>query len=208
MARLRNPPHTARKIDCCDGDIPESRALSTATFHGPVQAAQGPSSVAVRSQWRPEEGLCNSNRVNGKQCSTQTWGKGTMQGFSRGCEVARMRSLLLVVVGCGLCSLPLADGQEAASAPAATASGVPSLYIAGTFGRFTSADGVVHNVSGIAEWRDNTIKPVGMGVSLPQEVYALDYHPLPPECIRRYLRTRSYRMAACLSAWLNMCLCV
>jgi hypothetical protein len=69
--------------------------------------------------------------------------------------------------------------------------GEPSVYIAGTFGRFTGADGVVANVTGVAEWRDNAMQPLGMGLSLPQEAFALDYHAQPPECVRRCQNSRT-----------------
>ena len=68
--------------------------------------------------------------------------------------------------------------------------GGATLYIAGSFGRFTTADGTVHNVTGVGEWvaeaKDGlgTIKPLGLGLSLPNEGVALDYHPSPPNCER------------------------
>jgi len=74
--------------------------------------------------------------------------------------------------------------RVAAQEEAAAAADAGTLYIAGTFGRFTTADGVVHNVTGIAEWDADTIKGVGMGVTLPQEAISVDYHPNPPQCVR------------------------
>ena len=99
---------------------------------------------------------------------------------------------------CPVCLLlllltPRADGQgaqPAASAPVPSLPG-PSVYIAGTFGRFTGANGVVANVTGVAEWRNNAMLPLGTGLSLPQEAFALDYHAQPPECVRRCQNSRT-----------------
>ncbi len=88
---------------------------------------------------------------------------------------------------------PRAHGQgaqPAASAPGPSLPG-PSVYIAGTFGRFTGANGVVANVTGVAEWRNNAMLPLGSGLSLPQEAFALDYHAQPPECVRRCQNSRT-----------------
>ena len=81
--------------------------------------------------------------------------------------------VLMLLASCWLACL---------STPAA---GAPTVYFAGTFARFTTADGVEHNVTGVGEWSEGTIKPLGLGLALPQEATTLDYHPSPPECVRR-----------------------
>ena len=81
--------------------------------------------------------------------------------------------MLMLLAGCWLACL---------STPAA---GAPTVYFAGTFARFTTADGVEHNVTGVGEWSEGTIKPLGLGLALPQEATTLDYHASPPECVRR-----------------------
>ena len=82
--------------------------------------------------------------------------------------------------------------------------GGATLYIAGSFGRFTTADGTVHNVTGVGEWVAEakgglgTIKPLGLGLSLPNEGVALDYHRHAPDAdSRRFVAetVREYEMA-------------
>ena len=101
-------------------------------------------------------------------------------------------SPLVLLMGCWLLrSLELSEAAEEGANPESAKPPGPTLYIAGTFGKFTTNDGTVHNVTGIAEWNDDTIKSIGMGVGLPQEAQALDYHPQPRDCTRKCKNSRT-----------------
>lgn len=119
--------------------------------------------------------LCGSRRGEGKRVSItfSSRRRSTSQCRRRGWCSSPRKCVLMLLAGSWLACLP---------SPSWAA---PAVYIAGTFAKFTTADGVEHNVTGIAEWSEGTIKPLGMGVALPQEATTLDYHPSPPECIRR-----------------------
>ena len=98
---------------------------------------------------------------HGKRASIESSSCSRRQGSASSCRSSGWCSsqracVLLVLGGCWLACLP---------PPAAAA---PAVYFAGTFAKFTTADGVEHNVTGVGEWSGGKVKPLGLGLGLPQ----------------------------------------
>ena len=158
--------------------LEEARVAEYASVAGPRWSGWGAHGGMGR---RGGAGARRTQRAGqgGALSRTREWSRGTGPAWC-----ARPAGL------CGVLVLMLAGAAAQDAGGAGGSGGGATLYIAGSFGRFTTADGTVHNVTGVGEWVAEakgglgTIKPLGLGLSLPNEGVALDYHPSPPNCER------------------------